>query len=38
MPICGIEMFGSEVILALLDGSKTSFSPYRYRTEKNFAF
>ena len=26
MPICGIEMFGSEVILALLDGSKTSFS------------
>ena len=26
MPICGIEMFGSEVILALLDGCKTSFS------------
>ena len=26
MPICGIEMSGSEVILVLLDGSKTSFS------------
>lgn len=26
MPICGIEMSGSEVVLALLDGSKASFS------------
>jgi len=25
MPICGIEIFGSEVILVILDGSKTSF-------------
>lgn len=26
MPICGIEMFGPEVRLALLNGSKSSFS------------